>query len=258
MKNKLTAVPGRAHSWRVSTTRARAIQEELRTHWEGHDRFGNIRTVAGLDSSFILSGPQGLKLPVNPRLLARKANRAIGCVVLYRYPEMQEIARATAVLRLKFPYIPGLLSFREIPVLLAALRKLKTLPDLVFCDGQGYAHPRRMGLATHLGILLDRPTVGCAKSLLIGTHGPLPLKAGSWTPLVDAKANGECIGAAVRTRASVQPIYVSPGHRISLPCAIQWTLRVSDGLRIPRPTRDADRLAAEAKRTFLTAHASEN
>jgi deoxyribonuclease V len=258
MKNKLTAAPGRAHSWKVSTARARAIQEELRAHWEGQDRLGKIGTVAGLDASFILSGPQGLKLPVNPRLLLRKANRAIGCVVLYRYPEMQQIARATAVLRLRFPYIPGLLSFREIPVLLAALGRLKTLPDLVFCDGHGYAHPRRMGIATHLGILLDRPTIGCAKSLLIGTHGPLPEKAGSWTPLIDARGNGERIGAAVRTRAGVQPIYVSAGHRISLPSAIQWTLRVTDGLRIPRPTRDADRLAAEAKRAFLGAHASEN
>jgi deoxyribonuclease V len=257
MKNKLTAAPARAHSWRVSTTRARAIQEELRVHWEGQDRLGKIRTVAGLDASFILTGPQGLK-PVNPRLLLRTANRAIGCAVLYRYPEMQEIARATAVLRLRFPYIPGLLSFREIPVLLAAVGKLKTLPDLVFCDGQGYAHPRRMGIASHLGILLDRPTIGCAKSLLIGTHGPLPEKAGSWTPLVDARASGERIGAAVRTRADVQPIYVFAGHRISLASAIQWTLQVTDGLRIPRPTRDADRLAAETKRAFLAAHASEN
>jgi deoxyribonuclease V len=258
MKNKLTAAPGRAHSWRVSTTRARAIQEKLREYWEGQDRLGKIRTVAGLDASFILTGAQGLKSTANPRLLLRNANRAIGCVVLYRYPEMQAIARATAVIRLKFPYIPGLLSFREIPVLLAALGKLETLPDLVFCDGQGYAHPRRMGIATHLGILLDRPTIGCAKSLLIGTHGPLPEKAGSWRSLVDAKGNGERIGAAVRTRAGVQPIYVSPGHRISLPSAIHWTLRVSDGLRIPRPTRDADRLAAETKRAFLAAHASEN
>jgi deoxyribonuclease V len=258
MKNKLTPAPGRAHSWRVSTARARAIQEELRAHWEGRDRFGKIRTVAGLDASYILTGPQGLKLQVNPRLLLRKANRAIGCVVLYRYPEMQEMARATAVLPLTFPYIPGLLSFREIPVLLAALSKFKAPPDLLFCDGQGYAHPRRMGIATHLGILLDRPTIGCAKSLLIGTHGPLPQKAGNWTPLVDTQADGECIGAAVRTRRGVRPIYVSQGHRISLASAIQWTLRVTDGLRIPRPTRDADHLAAETKRAFLTAHASEN
>jgi deoxyribonuclease V len=257
MKNKPTPRPKRLHSWDVSPPRARAIQEELRARWEASDRLGQIRTVAGLDASFILTGPQSLRTPPNRRLLLRQANRAIGCVVVYRFPEMEEITRAVAVLPLKFPYIPGLLSFREIPVLLAALGKLETLPDLLFCDGQGYAHPRRMGLATHLGILLDRPTIGCAKSLLIGSHDPLPEKAGSWVPLLDPKAGGERIGAAVRTRASVNPIYVSQGHRISLPSAIQWTLRVTDGFRIPRPTRDADRLAGQAKNEFFTADASE-
>jgi len=114
---------------------------------------------------------------------------------------------------LQFPYIPGLLSFREIPALLAALRKLRKLPDLLFCDGQGYAHPRRFGLACHLGVLLDRPTIGCAKSLLVGTHGELGEKAGSWAPIVDGRAKGERIGAVVRTRKGVRPIYVSQGHR---------------------------------------------
>src|SRR5271167_4562261 len=99
----------------------------------------------------------------------RHANRVIGCVVLYRYPEMQELARASAVLPLRFPYIPGLLSFREIPVLLAALAKLQCMPDLLYCDGHGYAYPRRLGMASHLGVFPDRPTIGCAKSLLIGT-----------------------------------------------------------------------------------------
>jgi deoxyribonuclease V len=147
--------------------------------------------------------------------------------------------------------VPGFLSFREIPVLLAALEKLKRMPDLLFCDGQGYAHPRRMGLATHLGILLDKPTIGCAKSILIGTHSELPEKAGSWAPLVDAKATGETIGAAVRTREGVKPVYVSQGNRVSLDSAIRWTLAVSDGVRIPRPTREADRLVTEVKRTHI-------
>jgi deoxyribonuclease V len=251
MKNKLTPVAGRVHSWEVSVAQARAIQEDLRRHWEGSDRFHKIRTVAGLDASFILTGSQALELPANPRLLLRRANRAIGCVVVYRYPEMEEIARSVAVLPLAFPYVPGLLSFREIPVLLAALAKLDTLPDLLFCDGQGYAHPRRMGLASHLGILLDRPTIGCAKSLLIGSYEPLPQEAGSWTALLDSKGNGERIGAAVRTRSGVRPIFVSQGHRISLRSAIQWTLRVGSGFRIPRPTRDADHLAGETKRKLL-------
>jgi deoxyribonuclease V len=170
---------------------------------------------------------------------------------------MQEIARAYAVLPLRFPYIPGLLSFREIPVLLAALGKLKDLPDVLFCDGQGVAHPKRLGLAAHLGVILDRPTVGCAKSLLIGTHGVLPEGAGNWVPLRDEKAGGECIGAALRTRTGVNPVFVSQGDRVSLETAIRLTLAVSDGYRIPRPTRDADRFAGETKRKLLGAAPSE-
>lgn len=113
---------------------------------------------------------------------------------------MEEIAREYAIVPLEFPYVPGLLSFREIPALLAALKKLRELPDLLFCDGQGYAHPRRMGLAAHLGVLLDKPSIGCAKSILIGTHGTLKEQAGSWSALVDEKTGGERIGAVVRTR----------------------------------------------------------
>jgi deoxyribonuclease V len=182
---------------------------------------------------------------------------AIGCVVMYQYPEMEEVARAYAILRLRFPYIPGLLSFREIPVLLAALKKLKQKPDLLYCDGQGYAHPRRLGIASHLGVLLDRPTIGCAKSILIGTHGKVGEKAGSWVSLVDEKARGERIGAALRTRDCVRPIYVSSGHRISLETAIRLTRAVCDGYRIPRPTRDADHFAGETKRKLLAGQLSE-
>jgi deoxyribonuclease V len=149
---------------------------------------------------------------------------------------------------LDFPYVPGFLSFREVPALLAALKKLKVQPDLLFCDGQGYAHPRRMGLASHLGVWLDRPTIGCAKNILVGTHGQLKKEAGSWTELVDG---GERIGAAVRTRAGVRPVYVSQGNRVSLETAIRLTLEVTDGFRIPRPTREADWFTKEVKRKYL-------
>jgi deoxyribonuclease V len=213
----------------------------------GEDRLPQIRTVAGLDAAFVLAGSQALKRVSRWNAL-RDANRAIGGVVVFRFPEMVEIERAHAVLPLRFPYVPGLLSFREIPVLLAALKKLKRLPDLLFCDGQGYAHPRRMGLATHLGIVLDRPSIGCAKSILIGSHGDLAAEAGNWVALTDAKADGETIGAAVRTRDGVNPIYVSQGHRVSLKSAIELTLAVGDGMRIPRPTREADRLVGGVKR----------
>src|SRR5882724_4246401 len=239
------------HEWNVTAAEAREIQEKLRAKWEREDRLGDIRTVAGLDAAFVLSGSQALKKRSRWTAL-HEANRAIGGVVVFRFPEMVEMARASAVLPLRFPYVPGFLSFREIPVLLAALAKLKRMPELLFCDGQGYAHPRRMGLATHLGILLDRPTIGCAKSILIGTHGELAENAGSWTALTDDKAGGERIGAAVRTRDGVKPVYISQGHRVSLENAIRLTLAVSDGVRIPRPTRAADRFVAEVKREEST------
>src|SRR5215471_9052054 len=229
------------HRWNVTTAEAREIQQKLRENWEGSDRLGTIRNVAGLDAAFVVKGSQAFRKPSQWNAL-REANRAIGAAVLFSYPEMCELERASAEVPLEFPYVPGFLSFREIPALLAALRKLRQMPDLLFCDGQGYAHPRRMGLASHLGIVLDRPTIGCAKSILIGTHGALPDKSGSWVGLRDERAGGEPIGAALRTRNWVKPIYVSQGHRISLETAIRLTMAVSDGVRIPRPTRAADRL----------------
>jgi deoxyribonuclease V len=239
------------HPWQVSSKEARAIQEELREKWEGADRWETIRTVAGLDAAFVVTGSQALQKKAHRWKRLREANQAIGCVVVYRFPEMEEITRAFAIVPLEFPYVPGLLSFREVPVLLAALKKLKELPDVLFCDGQGYAHPRRLGLACHLGILVDRVAIGCAKSILIGKHGALKEKLGGWTELVDEAAGGERIGAAVRTRTGVRPVYVSQGHRVSLETAIRLTLAVSDGFRIPRPTRDADQFASEIKRKLL-------
>ena len=256
MKDKPIGVV-RGHRWDVTPAEARKIQDELRSHWNGEDAFGDIRTVAGLDASFVLTGSQALKHSTGRWIRLRNANRAIGCVVAYRFPEMEEIERAYSVLPLEFPYVPGLLSFREIPVLLAALRKLQTAPDLLFCDAQGYAHPRRMGLASHLGVVLDLPTIGCAKSLLIGTHKEPPQSAGSWTRLLDEKTKGELIGAVVRTRTGVRPIYVSQGHRVSLETSIRLTLAVTDGYRIPRPTRDADHFAGEIKKKLLAGQASE-
>ena len=257
MQNK-NAILVRRHRWDVTTGRAREIQEDLGKHWVGQDRFGKIRTVGGLDASFVLVESQALeaKRPQLNRWTAlRAANRAIGCVVMYRYPDMKELERQHAVLPLRFPYVPGFLSFREIPVLLAALAELTFLPDLLFCDGQGYAHPRRMGLATHLGIVPDLPTIGCAESLLTGCHDEPLRNAGSRTPLFDEVGQG--IGTVVRTRDGVSPIYVSPGHRVSFESALNLTLSVSDGRRIPRPTRDADRFASETKRKLLRAQLSE-
>src|SRR5207253_11446930 len=219
--------------------------EKLREKWVGEDRLEQIRTVAGLDAAFVLTGSQAMKALRSRWAMLREANRAIAAVVVYNYPQMTELERAYAEVRLEFPYVPGFLSFREIPALLAALTKLRTIPDLFFCDGQGYAHPRRMGLASHLGIVLDRPTIGCAKSLLIGTHGSLGDEKGAWAPLKDGE---ETIGTVLRTRAGVRPVYVSQGHRVSLDLAVRLTLSVCDGRRIPKPTRDADRYVSEVKR----------
>lgn len=215
------------HAWDVTPDEARAIQERLRARVELTDHIGRIRTVAGADAAFD-SG----------------RGRAIAGVVLFRFHEMVEIERAWAEAPLNFPYVPGLLSFREAPALLAALKKLRQNADVLFFDGQGYAHPRRFGIACHLGVLLDRPAIGCAKSRLIGTHDEPGRSAGSWTELRDG---GEVIGAVLRTRSGVRPIYVSAGHRISLERAVELTLAVTGRFRIPLPTRAADRWAAEVK-----------
>jgi len=233
------------HPWKVTPAEARRIQEKLREKWVGEDRLGAIQTVGGLDAAFVLKGSQAFKNKLPRWSALRDANRAIAGVVVFRYPEMEELERASAEVALEFPYVPGFLSFREIPALLAALGKLKRLPDLLFCDGQGYAHPRRMGLASHLGVVLDRPSIGCAKSLLIGTHDPFGSQPGASAPLTD---NGEVIGAALRTRTATRPVYVSQGHRVSLETAVRLTLSVVDGWRIPRPTREADRFVSEVKR----------
>ncbi len=224
------------------------MQLQLREKWEGRDRLGRIRTVAGTDVAFVIAGSQALRW--RPRQAIREANRAIAGVIVYRFPEMEEIEQAYAVRPLTFPYVPGLLSFREIPALLAALAKLQHAPDLIFCDAQGYAHPRRFGLACHLGVLLGRPTIGCAKSLLIGAHAEPARGRGAWAPITDRDTRGqpEVIGAALRTRDAVRPVFVSQGHRISLKRAVELTLAVSDGFRIPRPTREADHFVAAIKR----------
>src|SRR5215475_10259610 len=197
------------HPWRVTPSEAREIQEKLRARWEGKDRLPQIKTVAGLDAAFLLTGSQAFKKKISRWNALRDANRAIGGVVLFRFPEMIEIGRAHAIVPLEFPYVPGFLSFREIPALLAALKKLRQMPDLLFCDGQGYAHPRRMGLATHLGVILDLPSIGCAKSLLTGEHGAVGGNQGDRSPIRESQ---ETIGAALRTRTDCNPMYISAGH----------------------------------------------
>lgn len=226
--------PLRLHRWDVTPAQARRIQEELRQRALAEPPLAlpleRIRRVAGADVALDL-----------------RARKAIAGVVVYSFPELEELERVSATRPLQFPYVPGLLSFREAPALLAAFARLQQAPDLIFCDAHGYAHPRRFGLASHLGMLLGRPSVGIAKSRLIGTHAQPAPRKGSWTPLVDA---GEVIGAVLRTRERVKPVYVSVGYRISLEAAIAMTLAVCDGYRIPRPTRDADHYVRAIKRSL--------
>ena len=167
-------------------------------------------------------------------------------VVVLDYETMELVAHSTVTQRAPFPYVPGLLSFREVPVLLQVLRRLQTPVGGLLCDGQGIAHPRRLGLATHLGLIAGLPTVGCAKSRLCGTHREPGRRRGAVAPLMD---EGERIGSVLRTRDGVKPLYVSPGHLSDHASSIEWVLACGAGYRLPEPTRLADRLVAEYKKT---------
>jgi deoxyribonuclease V len=226
------------HGWDVTPAQGRNIQLELRERVELNDRLGEIKYVAGADVAFELQRRGSWR---------NCEGRALAGVVVYRFPEMVEVERVSSYVPLKFPYVPGLLSFREIPALVAAFESLNVSADLIFCDGHGYAHPRRFGLACHLGVVLDVPSIGVAKSILIGECKDPAIRAGSTSALLHAPT-GEQIGTAVRTATGVKPVYVSQGHRISLDRATEFTLAVCDGFRIPRPTRDADHFVNEIRR----------
>lgn len=214
----------RTQMWPTHIAEARAIQESLRGKIVARDRFAKIRTVAGIDVGFEKRGT-----------ITRAA------VVVLDFPGLTLREQAIARLPTRFPYVPGFLSFREAPAVLAAMKKLHTRPDLILCDGQGLAHPRRFGLACHLGLLLDISSIGVAKSRLTGTHGDVPEQKGGWVALED---KGEVVGAVLRTRTGVKPVYVSIGHRISLATAIDYVLRCTTCYRLPETTRHAHRLAS--------------
>jgi len=216
--------PSFTHSWEVTPEQARRIQLEGRAHVVAADWLGEVRHVAGIDVGFEGAG---------------SVTRA--AVAVLDFPTLRPVASALARLPTTFPYVPGLLSFREIPAVLEALGRLSASPDLLLCDGQGYAHPRRFGLACHLGVLTGLPSIGVAKSRLIGAHGPLPAHKGAWVPLLDG---AETIGAVLRTRTGIAPLYVSIGHRVTLPTAIHWVLACTTRYRLPETTRQAHRLAS--------------
>ncbi len=207
--------------WPRSPAQARELQQRLRERVIATDDLGVVRDVAGVDAYY-------------------RADQVWAAAVVMRLPSLAVVASARIPRLLAFPHVPGLLSFREAPAIIEALARLPAKPDLVLVDGQGLAHPRRFGLACHVGVLADVPTIGVAKSRLTGTFDEPGIERGAWSPLAD---EGETIGAVLRTRRAVRPVFVSIGHRISLPTAIDLELRCTGRFRLPEPIRAADRLS---------------
>jgi deoxyribonuclease V len=211
------------HDWNLSPEEAIAVQNRLRQQVILEDHLSAVHAIAGVDVSF-----------------SRDASSGWGGIVILQMPELSLVESWTAQGTLSFPYIPGLLSFREIPLLLPVLEKVQHIPDVILCDGQGITHPRGLGIASHLGLLLNIPTVGVAKSRLIGSYqepGPAP---GNYTYLYGQA--GEIIGAVLRTKVQTNPLFISPGHRISLERAITLVMQSLRGFKLPEPTRLAHQL----------------
>jgi deoxyribonuclease V len=216
------------HSWQVTTKQAVAIQNKLRGKVITCDNLGDINTVAGVDVGFENNG-----------MITRAA------IAVLTFPLLELLTVAIARRKTSFPYIPGLLSFRELPAVLEAMAKLTSIPDLMLCDGQGYAHPRRFGIACHLGVLTDTPSIGVGKTRLLGVHKTVANQRGAWQPLVD---NNETIGAVVRTRVNVKPIYISIGHRLGLYTAIDYVMRCTTRYKFPETTRQAHKYASVTRK----------
>ena len=217
------------HGWNLTPSEAVELQRELQRRLVLHPPPGlKVERVAGADIS-----------------TQRGEDTAYGGFVVLDAGTLEPVAKASAAVKLGFPYVPGLLSFRELPVLSEAWARLDVRPDVLIFDGQGTAHPRRFGLACHGGLLFGVPSIGCAKSLLVGTYGKLGDARGSTAPITH---KGEVVGMAVRTRRNVLPVYVSPGHMMDLPTAVDLVLRVTSRYREPETTRHAHRLVNEVRR----------
>ena len=212
------------HRWDVTPAEAVQIQRELASRVIAEDDFGRITTVAGVDVGFEQGGT-----------VTRAA------VAVLDFPALTLREQAVARLPTSFPYIPGLLSFREIPAVLKAMEGLESMPDMLLCDGQGLAHPRRFGIACHLGLWTGIPAIGVGKTRLIGHYREPADEKGAWTPLIDRE---ECIGAALRSRRGVKPVFVSIGHRIGLHSAIAMVMACVTRYKLPETTRHAHRLAS--------------
>ena len=217
----------RLHEWNLQQSEAIALQRELAKRVVREDRLDEVHHIAGVDMA-----------------INEENGMARAAVVLLTYPALEVVEQHVHEEPVRMPYIPGLLSFRETPCILGAFALLKQQPELVMVDGQGIAHPRRLGIASHLGLWLELPTIGCAKSILRGEYDRTALgeEVGSWVPLIDKK---EVIGAALRTRAHTNPMFISLGHRISLETSLRYVLACGRGYRLPEPTRLADKLSKD-------------
>ena len=218
----------RTHRWDLSVEAALRLQRRLAATVDTGARLARARLVAGADAAYHQDG-----------------ERLVAAVVVIALPGLEVVEQASAEGRVTFPYVPGLFGFREAPIVLRACRRLRARPDVLVCDGQGIAHPRRFGLACHLGYCLDLPTVGCAKSRLAGEHGPVAAQRGSWSWLRDGS---ERLGVVLRTRDAVRPVYVSPGWAIGFRDARALVLGTSAGYRLPEPTRRANLLVNALRR----------
>jgi deoxyribonuclease V len=220
----MTNIHGK-HRWDVSPSEAMAIQRELRSQvlTTGGNTFTTPKTIAGVDASY-----------------RDKTGEAKAAIVVLAFPELEVVEQVVTTRPISFPYVPGLLSFREAPVVLDAISSLRARPDLLMCDGQGYAHPRRLGLASHLGVYLDMPSIGCAKSRLIGSYDEPGSSKGSVSPLTD---HGETIGMVLRSKTGTRPLFISIGHMIDLATAVLLVNQCLRGYRLPEPTRLADKLS---------------
>ncbi|RJS23026.1 endonuclease V [Corallococcus sp. H22C18031201] len=215
--------------WDVTPTEAVELQRQLRERLVLHPPPGlRVQRVGGADISTEKGNDTGY-----------------GGVVVLEVPSLAPVTQSCVAVPLRFPYVPGLLSFRELPIVAGAWARLDPKPDLLVFDGHGTAHPRRVGLACHGGLLFDIPSIGCAKSLLVGSFGKLKASRGATAPITH---KGEVVGMAVRTRASVQPVYVSPGHLMDLETAVEWVLKLSPRYREPETTRHAHRLVNAFRR----------
>jgi len=221
--------------WPTTFEAAQALQQQLRSQVITSDDLGEVRAVAGVDAGYEPDPDAGSE---PDRVLARAA------IVVLEYPSLRPLDYAIARRPTTFPYVPGFLSFRETPAVLAAITQLRVRPDLLICDGHGIAHPRRFGIACHVGLLSGIPAIGCAKSLLVGRHAPVPDERGASVPLLH---RGEQIGVALRTRVGTKPVFISAGHRISLDTAIEYVMSCTTKYRLPETTRAADGLASHGR-----------